>query len=163
MPARFASAIRMTAKLHSLEPELVAAVVYQESRGDPWRTRYEPHFYEKYLANSALSDFVPPIAICSRDTERRLRAFSWSLMQVMGQTARELGFRGLLTELLVPETSLEYGCRYLKKLLAMKNNSLPEALHAFNRGPGTEYDPKYYYQNSVLELKKSDIAQGLIT
>jgi len=42
---------------------------------------------------------------------------SWGLMQIMGATARERGFRGWLTELCDPATNLEWGCRHLRWMI----------------------------------------------
>src|SRR5438445_3491552 len=38
------------AEAHALWPELVCAIVEQESAWNPWALRYEPVFYEKYIA-----------------------------------------------------------------------------------------------------------------
>src|SRR5579862_1562443 len=76
------------AAAHSLWPELVCAVVEQESAWDPWALRYEPAFFDRYvrpqIARGNLTD----------EAEARARAFSWGLMQVMGEVAREQGFKG---------------------------------------------------------------------
>src|SRR5437016_1759983 len=74
------------ARAHSLWPELVCAVIEQESSWDPWALRYEPAFYARYVEPQLYRGMI------RQETEARARAFSWGLMQVMGQVAREHGF-----------------------------------------------------------------------
>src|SRR3990167_5296271 len=104
---------RSIAEKHGLDPSLVLAVIEQESEFDPWAIRYEKGFYKSYIAGMDEEELIvrPP---CSRDTEEIMRATSWGLMQVMGQVARERGFKGVfLSELCDPETGIEIGCRNL--------------------------------------------------
>ena len=58
--------------------------------------------------------------------------------QVMGANAREHGFRGVFfTDLCEPEIGLEFGCRFLAKLLS--RNSVEDAVSAYNWGhPSTQ-------------------------
>ncbi len=110
MESPYRALIERAAQQHGLPAELVAAIVQVESGGDPWATRYEPGFYERYVVCSVPAAVRP----CSRETEGRLRATSFGLMQVMGQVARERGFKGVyLTRLCDPAEGLEYGCRHL--------------------------------------------------
>jgi len=76
---------RAAAAAHALDPALVCAVVEQESAWNPWAIRYEPGFLARYVA---------PIFTAGKisATEAYARSFSWGLMQVMGQVAREHGF-----------------------------------------------------------------------
>lgn len=102
--------IRAFSARNGLPIALVSAIVQVESAGSPWAVRYEPAFYDRYIANRT----IHPIAPCSLQTERTLRACSFGPMQIMGQTARELGFEGaFLTELCAPEAGIEYGCKNL--------------------------------------------------
>jgi soluble lytic murein transglycosylase-like protein len=102
--------ISAAAKSHALPESLIAALVRVESGGDPWAVRYEPLFYDRYCHNQPVIAKPP----CTLATERRLRACSFGLMQIMGQTARERGFTGtFLTSLCDPETNLDMGCRHL--------------------------------------------------
>lgn len=106
--------IENAAKAWGLPPELVAAVVGVESGGNAWAFRFEPAYYMRHVAKDAS---VRSKAPCSLDSERQALATSWGLMQVMGATARGLGFQGpFLSALTDPATGLEYGCRLLARL-----------------------------------------------
>src|SRR5712671_5546505 len=102
---------RAVAVKYGLDTALVCAVCDHESAGwQPYAVRYEPGFYDRYI--STMHGLT--------QTEKTMRATSFGLMQVMGQTAREYGFSGhFLTELLDPETAILYGCRKLKHELDM--------------------------------------------
>lgn len=124
--------IEKFAAAHGLSPALVIAIVEVESGGNPWAARHEPAFFRNYVENARIKAVSP----CSIDTEKRLRATSFGLMQVMGQTARELGFdKPFLTALCDPATGLEYGCRYLKKQVdRYRDRGLDWAVAAYNAG-----------------------------
>lgn len=109
----FQADIERAARQHGLPLALVRAVVEIESSYDPWAARYEDGFFRAYLVGKVT---VGGNGACSAATELRLRACSFGLMQVMGQTARELGFAGMfLTELCDVGVGLEYGARYLAR------------------------------------------------
>ncbi len=73
------------AKSHGLPPPLVYAIIETESGGNPWAIRYEPAFYEKYIAPAPIKGR----GTCSAQTEARMQATSWGLMQIMGATGME--------------------------------------------------------------------------
>lgn len=133
-------AINSAAKLAGVPPQLAAAVIYQESRGNPAAARYEHKFFMRYVdwrGRKDLHGYVP--TGCTLDTEKRLRATSFGLMQVMGQTARERGFRGeFLPELFDPATNLRVGCEYLAHLLNSHFKTV-DALQRWNGGGNPHY------------------------
>lgn len=126
-----------------LSPQLLAAVIHQESSGNPFAVRYEPAFLKKYLADKTrktIGGYVP--TRCSWETEVYCRAMSYGAMQIMGQVARERGFRGeFLTELLDPATNLKYGSEFLQTLLH-KYDSTEQALLRWNGGGDPDYGKK---------------------
>ncbi len=177
-----------TAARHDLPPELVCAVVEQESGWEPHAIRYEPAFYDRYVLPMSLKrafcapnglaerafcapDGLAERASCAPDglaeraccapngvaeraccapngvaeralseTEARARAFSWGLMQVMGETGREFGFAGkFLSALCEPQTGLEFGCKVLAHKLAVNQGNVVQALLAWNGGGNPEY------------------------
>src|SRR5215475_7173648 len=110
-PAQLVSLATRVAQAHGLDPALVCAVIEQESAWNPWSMRYEPAFFAKYVASLYTNNKVSA-------SEAYARGFSWGLMQVMGQVARENGFTDrFLSALCDPTLGIEYGCRVLHKKL----------------------------------------------
>ena len=116
-PAALVSIARKTAAAHSLDPSLVCAIIEQESSWNPWAIRYEPLFFAKYVAPLYTNNKVSA-------SEAYARGFSWGLMQVMGQVARENGYTEMfLSSLCDPSDALEIGCRVLRKKFDAAANS----------------------------------------
>ncbi len=122
------------AEKHHLDPALVKAVCHWESKNwNPWAMRYEPEFYDTYIS--------PMKGIGA--TEMRARATSYGLMQVMGETARELGFKGeFLTELCDPQVGIEWGCVDLAREMDRANGNVRQALLGYNGGSDKSYPDK---------------------
>lgn len=118
---------------HGLDSALVCAVCEQESGWNRWAIRYEPAFYRRYvqpmIASGALHD----------ETEARARAFSWGLMQVMGQTAREHEYAGHLAGLCDPAAGIEVGCRVLAGKMAKARGDVERGLLLWNGGANSSY------------------------
>jgi len=146
-PPDLLALVQDAARAHDLWPELVCAVIEQESAWNRWAVRYEPGFYKRYiepqLARPGGDDAIrharahrAPLS----ETEARARAFSWGLMQVMGQVAREHGFSGnSLAELCDPATGLDVGCRVLAAKLAAAEGNVVRALLLWNGGGNRDY------------------------
>ena len=123
----------MVALKHNLPPDLVCAVCEQESGWNEWAIRFEPGFLAKYVAPLEEAHKVSA-------TEAYARSFSWGLMQVMGETARELGFTGeFLAMLCDPIVGLEFGCRKLKDALSRAVGDQTRALAIYNGGSNPNY------------------------
>lgn len=122
---------KVVALKHGLDPTLVCAVIEQESAWDTDAIRYEPAFFDRY---------VLPLNLANA-TEARGRAFSWGLMQVMGQVARENGYKGRYFTTLCsqPEVGLEVGCTVLRKKLNRANMNIAQGLLYWNGGGRKEY------------------------
>lgn len=114
---------------YGLDPAIVAAVCEQESSWNPYAGRWEPEFFVHYVMPQNLPDL----------TEAYWRSTSWGLMQVMGQTARELGFQGkFLSQLTDPDIGVDLGCRKLQRCFEVHHE--PEvSLLAYNGGANREY------------------------
>ena len=124
---------REIAAAHALDPALVCAVIEQESEWNPWAMRYEPAFLAKYVAPLYTNNKISA-------TEAYARSFSWGLMQVMGQVARENGFAEVhLAELCAPEQGIAVGCRVLQKKLAAAGGDVERGLLAWNGGANAGY------------------------
>lgn len=123
---------RDAAEKYKLDAQLVCAVCEQESNWQQWAIRYENAFFAKYVAGKFTNN---EIGI----TEAYARAFSWGLMQVMGQTARDFGYSGPLPQLCDPATGIDVGCKVLAHKLAVNQGKVHDALQAWNGGANTEY------------------------
>jgi len=127
----------MADKPTTLTPGLVLAIIKQESEGKPFAFRYEPDFYQWLVSRVPDPDVFGPYYI-SKATELKARSTSWGLMQVMGQVARERGFKeSYLTALCDATCGVTYGCKQLS-LLLKRYNTLAEAVASYNTG-----SPKY--------------------
>lgn len=132
-PTELIALAREAAARHQLYAELVCAIVEQESAWNPWAIRFEPAFLSRYVAPLYTNNKISA-------TEAYARSFSWGLMQVMGQTAREHGFTGAsLAELCDPVAGLEAGCRVLAAKLAAAEGNVERALLLWNGGANKEY------------------------
>jgi soluble lytic murein transglycosylase-like protein len=133
-PAELVALACRAAEAHALWPEVVCAIVEQESSWNPWALRYEPAFYEKYIAPQFARGNIVDL------TESHARAFSWGLMQVMGQAAREHGFNGAsLAALCDPAAGIEIGCRVFAAKLAAAEGNVARALLLWNGGGNQDY------------------------
>jgi hypothetical protein len=125
--------VHATAVRHQLDPELLAAQVLVESSGRPDAFRYEPHFYAMYIRGnaSAKATRFGPLAACS-----------FGLLQIMLETACELGFGGQPCDLFDPAIGLEWGAQHFAALLAWAAGDYRRALAAYNGGKaGNEVQP----------------------
>jgi soluble lytic murein transglycosylase-like protein len=133
IPPNLLTLAHKAAAAQSLDPALVCAVVEQESGWNPWAMRYEPAFFTKYVAPLYTNNKISA-------TEAWARGFSWGLMQVMGQVARESGFdASFLSALCDPENGLAIGCKVLRKKLDGARGDITEALLAWNGGSNATY------------------------
>jgi len=133
VPSQLVPLARKAAVAQSLDPALVCAIVEQESAWNPWAMRYEPLFFAKYVASLYTSNKISA-------SEAYARGFSWGLMQVMGQVARETGFDALfLSALCDPEQGLALGCKVLRKKFDAAAGDIPRALLAWNGGANPAY------------------------
>jgi soluble lytic murein transglycosylase-like protein len=150
---------RAAAESHQLDAALVCAICEQESEWNPWAIRYEPAFYLHYVAPQLAAG---QISI----TEAEARAFSWGLMQVMGQVAREHNFGVLsstklapnpqsslppqmhspngtvgapLAQLCDPACGIDVGCTVFAAKLLAAHGDATRALQLWNGGGNPDY------------------------
>jgi soluble lytic murein transglycosylase-like protein len=133
IPPNLLTLAHKAATAQSLDPALICAVVEQESGWNPWAMRYEPAFFTKYVAPLYTNNKITA-------SEAWARGFSWGLMQVMGQVARESGFDAtFLSALCDPENALAVGCKVLRKKLDGARGDTTQALLAWNGGGNATY------------------------
>lgn len=122
-----AALVSSAASKWGLDEYVLAAQVIQESSGNPLAMRFEPTF--RWLHGPA----EDPV-------ERRWQMTSWGLLQVMGATARDLGFTDppfADPAAAVPVIWLDLGVRYLVRKLHVYGGRIAEALSAYNSGHST--------------------------
>ncbi|MFZ5427054.1 MAG: transglycosylase SLT domain-containing protein [Thermodesulfobacteriota bacterium] len=153
LPASLIPLIESAAKANGLPANIVSAIVQTESSGNTWATRYEPGFYERYVRTNDVRVFGPVSIV----TEKNARATSWGLMQIMGETARCLGFNApFLAALCDPMVGLEWGCKYLMRLKARYFDTYgwPGVVAAYNAGSPRTAGGKFVnqaYVDKILE------------
>ena len=139
-----------TAAQFGLDPLLVAAIVQQESGGNPWMTRYESTT-DHYVVNLGMyRDYASKLGI-SQQTEYEAEKHSWGLMQVMGFVARELGYDGLLTRILIPSIGINLGCLKLQQLF-QKYGDVEKVISSYNQGsPRRTAGGMFFNQKSYVD------------
>jgi hypothetical protein len=154
MNTAYAEEIGAAAARTSSRPEILAAQVLVESSGRADAFRFEPAFYARYVrgnANAKAARFGP------------LAACSFGLLQIMLETACELGFSGQPHELFEPTTSLDLGARLMAQLLAWAGGDYTRALAAYNGGRGGNERPPFRsqaYANRVFAMRERLRSQG---
>ena len=134
-------------------PELVLGIIEAESGGDPHVTKINATY--PYTMMQAKRP-----AGCSVDMERMCQKTAWGLMQVMGATARELGFDGWLSELVNPETNVRLGIEFLGRKMSQyfERDGIEGVVAAYNGGaPRRRPDGKFTnqgYVDRVMEAAK---------
>lgn len=138
------------AKVNGIEFRLLDSIIITESHYDQWAMRYERHF--------KTSDDVPVFARkngITRATETELEKFSWGLGQVMGGTARWLGYTGPLPLLCMPEQNLLVMVKLIKKLQS-RYDTEDEVIAAYNAGSARyEDDGSFRNQAYVDKVHKN--------
>ena len=147
------AAIQEAALAAGLPISIVRGVVCTESSGNPEATRWEPGFYDNYIKGKFPDDDYH---------DEHGRAVSWGLMQIMGQVARERGFRGKFNELLQPEVGLYWGCRQLNVLHAryFKKHGWAGVIAAYNAGSPRKVGGKFANQGYVDKVLKYAAGKG---
>lgn len=151
----YRSHIERAAELNQLQPVQLAAVVMQESAGDVRAHRYEPGYWDRYLAGKP--DWAPPPnsgAGAAELWERRVSA-SYGLCQLMYPTAVWIlgGTPFEPEELFEPGFNCDLGAKLLRMHL-VKGLTWRQALAAYNTGRGrddlTQYDDHVLAKEQLL-------------
>ena len=134
-----------TARGAQVPPELVLGIIEAESGGDPRAAKINSTY--PYTMMQAKRP-----AMCSVDVERIFQKTAWGLMQVMGATARELGFEDWLSELVFPETNIRLGIEFLGRKMSkyLDRYGIEGVVAAYNGGaPRRRPDGKFTNQGYV--------------
>ena len=129
--------IQQTADTYGLDADLVEALVICESAGHADAFRFEPQYAHRYRIATKYPKW-PVRAIAS----------SYGLMQIMGPTAFDLGFKGEPEELFLPTINLHWGGKYLKACFdwaatfkAPEADTVRGALCGYNGGRNSSTSP----------------------
>jgi soluble lytic murein transglycosylase-like protein len=133
--------------LCAIEPELICAFIWQESGGETRAIRFEDKIHFNYTANK----YAKQLNI-SQITEVNCQNTSFGLLQILGVKARELGFEGYLTDLLIPEIGLKYGCKNLG-ILNKKYKNMEDVIVSYNSGSPLRRDGKYINEEYLESVK----------
>jgi len=140
--------IHRVATTYGLPADVLEGQVLAESHGDPDAFRYEPAFYDHYLRGKSP-------AVVKASQYGPLAACSYGLLQIMLETAAEIGFDGRPEQLFEPMVGLAWGAKHLKALLDWADGDLVRALCAFNggkQGNGVRPFRNQAYADTVFRL-----------
>lgn len=133
--------IAAAARNHGLDPQLVTAVVLQESAGKTDAFRYEPGVWTWFQGH-------PKAAGLSA----RRAASSYGLMQVLYATATDYGFNTEPEYLFIPRVGLDFGCYHLAHCLKWGHYSVGRGLAAYNGGASEKGANKAQAQRYATEV-----------
>lgn len=142
-----------SAESFKINPFLILSIAKVESGHRANAVRYEKGY--KWIKNPAKHAHRHNI---TKDTEVVLQQMSWGILQIMGATARDLGYNGFIPELLVPEVGVHWGVKYLARLLK-KYDKMEDAIASYNAGSvrknedGT-YENQTYVDKVMKEYNK---------
>jgi hypothetical protein len=146
--------IRFHSSAYNVDPIVVAGIICHESEQNRWACRYEEKWFDAKLLLRSSKDLCgwkpTPGHNPSLYDEKVWRAHSFGYMQVLGETARSLGFSGrYLMELLDPPVNIKFGCMILGKYVRRAlNQGVPQkelykkALLYYNGGGDPNYPAK---------------------
>lgn len=122
--------IRKYSEINNIDPEVVAAIILQESGGYQFAERFEKLWFARMLPWTRRKmenhGYVHPKGPPGLLQEKRQRATSYGYMQCLGITAREHGFDGrYLGELCDTEKNLHFGCAIFKTKERAAKRRLP--------------------------------------
>jgi hypothetical protein len=129
--------------------DLIVALTEVESGGNPKVARFEKQF--AYLWKDLEFSKLQKI---TQDTERLFQKTSWGPMQIMGGTARWLGYSSWLPDLCDPRIGILWGCMYFKKVCD-RHIYLNDKISCYNAGTIRRKEDGSYqnqqYVNKVLD------------
>lgn len=133
---RYTDLIGQVASNLALPADLLEAQIVEESSGEPDAFRWEPGYYDEYIKGNAAARGARygPLAACS-----------YGLLQIMLETAIEIGFLGLPQDLFTPKIGLYWGAVYLSHLRNAGGPNpadLRTAIAAYNGGPKLLHVPE---------------------
>jgi hypothetical protein len=124
---------------------VVASIIKVESNGNPWVSRFESKIKTFYLSKDHAKATGQ-----SEITEQIHQGMSFGLMQVLGLTARRMGFDQPLGRLFDVPTNLYYGCTLLAELRG-RYESQTDQIAAYNAGRPTKETSGMYTNQTYVD------------
>lgn len=146
MDQEIIDAINQKADEFKFDRNLIQAIVWQESSGNPKATRYEALYKWIYFPEKFAHDLGISVSAETMDQKT-----SFGLMQVMGAVARELDFKEELSKLCVPDIGLYYGCLKLRSLFQRTGYSESDAISSYNQGARRKTNGGMYMNQSYVD------------
>ena len=130
---------------------VMAAIITVESNWRPYAVRYEPAFN---LRNFAFKEYARENHI-TEETEKILAKCSWGLGQIMGTTARDMGYCGPLPALCEPYKGMLWAVKYYLRLCE-RYEETNDRISAYNAGSvSKDINGRYRNQQYVDKVIKA--------
>lgn len=135
------------ASMYGLRTDLLAAQIHAESSGDPFAFRHEPEFFDRYIRNKPQTAGYRfgPLAACS-----------YGLLQILLETAVEMGFTDRPELLFEPRVGLTWGAKYLRRCLDATGDDYRKALARYN-GAGARADAYAAKVFTIADRQKGEL------
>ncbi len=129
----------------NIDAVLLDAIIQVESSWKPKVMRFESKF--AYMCRP--DEFAEKNGL-TLATEIALQKFSYGLCQLMGGTARELGFEGFLPDLLSPDVNFEFMLKYWMKTCDQYTYT-SDKIAAYNAGSAHRLDNGQYFNQIYVD------------
>jgi soluble lytic murein transglycosylase-like protein len=141
--------IMISAAQYNISPILLTAIILVESSGNKFAVRHQRNYRYLYKV-SAFSKLLN----INYTTEKTFQKTSHGYVQIMGATARYLGFTGYPAQLYEADINIRYGAKLLGQLRRRYGNDL-DTISAYNQGQPLKTKKGFYknqeYVNRVLK------------
>lgn len=135
-----------------IDPSIIEALVEVESGGNPKVARYERQF--AYLFKDLE---MAKLMRIPQDTERVFQKTSWGPLQLMGGTARWLGYSSWLPDLCDTRVGILWGCMYYKRVCD-KQIYLNDKIATFNAGSVRRKEDGTYVNQGYVDKTLAALA-----
>lgn len=128
------------AQAYHIDVNLLAAILKTESAGNQYVTRFEPKIKKYYEPQRFSKNNNETL-----ETERVMQASSFGYMQILGRTARMLGFSKPLAMLYNADINIEMACLVIKDM-RFRYSDEKDLIAAYNAGAARKDGSKYLNQ-----------------
>lgn len=135
---------RKYAKKYHLDINLIIALIRVESGGRKYVARFEPGIIRYFSPGKYAQHLNQTLS-----TEKVQQATSFGYCQVLGRTARLLGFDGPLGQLFDPDTNLDIACQLISRDLRKRYQKEEDIIAAYNAGQAIMDGGRYKNQEYV--------------